>query len=117
MGIEVADGGIKPSINLVDVSSLALRPIFSVEVIEMEGVVDVHFARAQSSVEKKPVLLIESKKSRLSRSWHISFLIEFCPLQSIQIESQQLAIWLAIAIGAPEDVPFVSSYHSGVCAY
>lgn len=61
------------------VVSLALGPIFSVEVVEVEGVVDLYFECAESSVEEEPVLLEEGQKSRLSRSWHISFLIQTCP--------------------------------------
>ena len=73
------DGRVQTCIDLVVVVSLALGPIFGVEVVEVKGVVDLYFECVESSVEEKPVLLEEGQKSRLSRSWHISFLIQTCP--------------------------------------
>lgn len=78
-GVVVCDGGVEACIDLIVVVSLAFGPIFGVEVVEVEGVVDLYFVGVESSVEEEPVLLEEGQKSRLSRSWHISFLIQTCP--------------------------------------
>ena len=73
------NGRVQSRIYLIVIVSLALGPIFSVEVVEVKGVVDLYFECAESSVKEEPVLLEEGQKSRLSRSWHISFLIQTCP--------------------------------------
>ena len=78
-GVVVREGGVEAGVDLVVVVALAPGPIFGVEVVEVEGVVDLYFEGAESSVEEEPVLLKEGQKSRLSRSWHISFLIQTCP--------------------------------------
>lgn len=75
----VRDGRVEACIDLMVVVSLAPGPIFGVEVVEVEGVVDLYFECVESSVKEEPVLLEEGQKSRLSRSWHISFLIQTCP--------------------------------------
>lgn len=77
--VAMCDGWIKACIDLIEVAAIALGPIFGVKIVEVEGVVDLYFSGAGSSIEEEPVLLKECQKSRLSRSWHISFLIQSCP--------------------------------------
>lgn len=64
-----------------------MGPVAGVDIVEVEGVVDVEFRSADAAVKHKPVLLEEAEMGALAARGHFSPLLQPSPLQRLHAES------------------------------